>query len=196
MTNILIFKILNLPFRRLKRIIQEIIESEEIYIQNMKQGIIDYVQLFDTKKIPEALVGKRQIIFSNIEVICDFHEQQFLPALLKCNFDPVLVAETFTFFVETNNFDAYIFYVINRKKSEKICIEQSYFFRQAQKDNLGIGSFLLKPVQRLPRYTLLLAEMIKDLIKDLDNNKAAIAACCAAEKKIQKLLSIVNAFCE
>lgn len=162
----------------------------------MKKGITDYVQLFDIMKLPQALVGKRQIIFSNIEVICEFHEQQFLPALLKCNFDPVLVADAFIYFAEANKFDAYIFYVINKKKSERLCTEQSYFFKQAQKDNLGISSFLLKPIQRLPRYTLLLAEMIKDLIHDLDNNKAAIAACCAAEKKIQKLLSIVNAFCE
>jgi hypothetical protein len=57
---------------------------------------------------------------------------------------------------------------------------------------LGINSFLLQPIQRLPRYKLLLNEIIKDLSKDLENVKQAIAAFCVAEKNIQKLLDTVN----
>jgi hypothetical protein len=59
-------------------------------------------------------------------------------------------------------------------------------------DRLGINSFLLQPIQRLPRYKLLLNEIIKDLSKDLENVKQAIAAFCVAEKNIQKLLDTVN----
>jgi hypothetical protein len=59
-------------------------------------------------------------------------------------------------------------------------------------DRLGINSFLLQPIQRLPRYQLLLNEIIKDLTKDLENCKQAIAACCVAEKNIQRLLDTVN----
>jgi hypothetical protein len=39
---------------------------------------------------------------------------------------------------------------------------------------------------------MLLNEIIKDLSKDLENNKQAIAACCIAEKNIQRLLDTVN----
>jgi hypothetical protein len=59
-------------------------------------------------------------------------------------------------------------------------------------DRLGINSFLLQPIQRLPRYQMLLNEIIKDLSKDLENTKQAIAACCVAEKNIQRLLDTVN----
>jgi hypothetical protein len=59
-------------------------------------------------------------------------------------------------------------------------------------DRLGINSFLLQPIQRLPRYQLLLNEIIKDLSKDLENMKQAIAECCIAEKNIQRLLDTVN----
>lgn len=60
-------------------------------------------------------------------------------------------------------------------------------------DRLGINSFLLQPIQRLPRYQMLLNEIIKDLSKDLENTtKQAIAACCKAEKNVQRLLDLVN----
>lgn len=59
-------------------------------------------------------------------------------------------------------------------------------------DRLGINSFLLQPIQRLPRYQLLLNEIIKDLSKDIENTKQAIAAFCVAEKSLQRLLDTVN----
>lgn len=63
-------------------------------------------------------------------------------------------------------------------------------------DRLGINSFLLQPIQRLPRYQLLINEIIKDLSKELEKNlentKQVIAACCVAEKNMQRLIIQVN----
>lgn len=39
---------------------------------------------------------------------------------------------------------------------------------------------------------MLLNEIIKDLSKDLENTKQTIAACCVAEKQMQRLLDTVN----
>lgn len=39
---------------------------------------------------------------------------------------------------------------------------------------------------------MLLGEIIKDLSKDLENSKQAIAAVCVAEKNMQRLLDTVN----
>lgn len=39
---------------------------------------------------------------------------------------------------------------------------------------------------------MLLNEIIKDLSKDLETSKQAIAACCVAEKNMQRLLDTVN----
>jgi hypothetical protein len=44
----------------------------------------------------------------------------------------------------------------------------------------------------LPRYQLLLNEIIKDLSKDLENTKQSIAACCVAEKNVQRLILQCN----
>lgn len=72
------------------------------------------------------------------------------------------------------------------------------YFRQKQhelRDQLGIDSFLLGPIQRLPKYQLLLYQLIQALGKHLDDDaiKHQIALCCKAEKYIQRLLDRVNA---
>jgi len=177
-------------------IIQELLDNEKRYIEVLKNGVNDYIVPFSNLLLPKSLVGKRLSIFSNIEVILEFHETRFYPRLLECGYDPEKIATTFSDFIIKNKFDNYIFYVKNRANSDKICHENKYFFMQLQKDRLGINSFLLQPVQRLPRYQLMLGELVKDLMKNLDKNKEAIARCCEAEKGIQKLLNIVNDYCE
>lgn len=166
-------------------------------METLQKGIDDYVAAFDVLLLPNSLKGQRINIFSNIENIHHFHKTKFLPALLECGYLPEKIAKTFTRFLDDNHFDKYIIYVMNKTKTEKLCKENKHFFRQLQKDRLGINSFLLQPVQRLPRYLLLLTEIVKELIKDLDeNNKNAVAACCIAEKRIQGLLNTVNEYCE
>lgn len=177
------------------RIIQELIDNEMEYINRLKQGIDNYIVKFDSGHLPSALKGEKRNLFSNIEAIHEFHDTKFFPKLLECDFDPEKIANAFTNLIDGYQFDIYVIYVLNRKKSEDLLKANSYYFKQLQNDRLGIGSFLILPIQRLPRYQLLLAEIIKNLMKDLDNQKAAIAACCIAEKHIQRLLNTVNEHC-
>lgn len=177
-------------------IIQELLANEKSYVDALKNGINDYIIPFDTVPLPQALSGQRLEIFSNIEVIHEFHENKLLPSLLKCGSDAEQIAEVFTSFIVKNKFDNYIFYVMNRAKSIKICKDNEYFFMQLQKDRLGISSFLLQPVQRLPRYQLMLGELAKELMNDLEMNKEAAARCFDAEKSMQSLLNTVNEYCE
>lgn len=88
-------------------------------------------------------------------------------------------------------------YAINGKRSEYLCQLNKQFFQDRQNemdDRLGINSFLVQPIQRLPKYRLLLSELIKEFGKQLHENgvKIIIAACCRAEKHIQRLLDRVN----
>lgn len=61
-------------------------------------------------------------------------------------------------------------------------------------DKLGVNSFLVQPIQRLPKYKLLLSQLISELGKRLEEDgvKEKIAACCLAEKRVQRLLDTVN----
>lgn len=183
---------------RTRKIIQELVDSEKKYIKNLSQGIRDYLVPYDTKELPSSLAGKRFEIFSNIEVIQEIHEKLFMRKILDCNYDPLCVANVFLEMVENKYFDNYIIYVQFRIHPDEIIRENIEYFETLQlrvSDNLGISSFLSQPIQRLPRYQLLLAELITDLMQDLDNNKEAITGCCLAEKEIQRLLKVVDTHC-
>lgn len=71
------------------------------------------------------------------------------------------------------------------------------YFKEIQNeigDKLGVNSFLVQPIQRLPKYKLLLGQLISELGKRLEDDgvKQQIAACCLAEKRLQRLLDTVN----
>lgn len=78
---------------------------------------------------------------------------------------------------------------------ESINIFVCYKERQNERDDrLGINGFLIQPIQRLPKYKLLLSELIKELGKNLEEDgvKQQIASCCKAEKNVQRLLDTIN----
>lgn len=62
-----------------------------------------------------------------------------------------------------------------------------------------MNSFLVQPIQRLPKYKLLLGQLFLELKRIFvsvsshdDRIKNEIAACCLAEKQLQRLLDTVN----
>lgn len=102
-------------------------------------------------------------------------------------------------FKQKDYFYMYISYAINRKKSEKLCITQSAYFKKIQDDigdKLGVNSFLVQPIQRLPKYRLLLSQLFSELGKRFgvhdDSIKNELGACCLAEKRIQRILNILD----
>lgn len=174
----------------------ELLENEIKYISYLRKGIEAYVIPFNTVPLPNTLIGKRLIIFSNIEKIHEFHERSFLPMLVDCGYDVEKIADAFTTTIEAHHFDRYIEFVQNKSKSAEICKKNAYFFMQLDNDRLGVNSFLLQPIQRLPRYRLIISELVKELMKDVKSNQQAISKCCVAEKNIYKLLMSVNEQCE
>ena len=57
---------------------------------------------------------------------------------------------------------------------------------------MGINNFLLRPIQQLPKYKLLLNEIIKELSNDILLNKQEIAILVIAENTVLRLLDLVN----
>lgn len=187
---------LRLSFNKTHRIIEELFDNERSYIRALKLGIEDYIGQFDSITLPNSLIGKRKEVFSNIELIHEFHEKIFFPRLLACEFDAEKIGNVFKSSFGRFEFDIYFSYAVDRKNSEILCTKNEEYFKEIQKDRLGIRSFLLQPIQRLPRYQMMLGEIAKHLIKtDLDEHKSAIAACCAAEKYVQRFIIKVNQHC-
>lgn len=190
------------PLNKVPHIIDELLTNEQSYIQTLTRAIDVYISVYDADfenaQLPVGLLGQKYHLFGNIERIRDFHADTFFPSLQRC--DPTDVGgicETFCRFCTEHSFYMYVLYAINSKRGDQIATQHREFFAQRQLeygDRLGLNSFLLQPIQRLPRYQLLLRELIRELAKRLDVTgvKEQIASCCRAEKHLQRLLDQVN----
>ena len=88
-------------------------------------------------------------IFGNIEYICKFHKEKFLPALIDCDKDAEKLGDMFVQFVENDNFYGYILFALYRSKANELY--QKFLERlNTSGDNFAMKSFFLQPIQRLP----------------------------------------------
>ncbi|EAA05681.4 AGAP011560-PA [Anopheles gambiae str. PEST] len=190
----------SLKTARVSSILQELLANEANYVQTLGRGIENYVSIMARKNLPPGLRGQKYHIFGNIEKIHNLHQNQFLPMLESNRASIAGIAETFIWFLENDKFYCYIMFALNRPKSERICNKNLDFFQRRQQevdDKLGLNSFLLQPIQRLPRYKLLLAEINKEILKQLEDTllesvKDEIGILCKAEKRLERFIDIVN----
>ncbi len=139
------------------------IETERDYVRSLYYVIENYMQELLREDIPQALRGQRNVIFGNIERIHDFHQQDFLRELEYYDHHPLKVGAVFL--KHESKFYLYALYNKNKPKSDSLMTEYgSAFFKSKQKelnDKMDLGSYLLKPVQRMGKYALLLQQLMK-----------------------------------
>ncbi|XP_067895687.1 pleckstrin homology domain-containing family G member 3 [Heterodontus francisci] len=149
------------------RVVMEIIETERMYVQDLRSIIEDYlgciIDALDLPIRPEHVSA----LFGNIEDIYEFNSD-LLQDLDSCHHDPVAIARCFV--DKSQDFDIYTQYCTNYPNSVAALTEcmrnkvLAKFFRERQstlKRYLPLGSYLLKPVQRILKYHLLLQEIAK-----------------------------------
>ncbi|XP_047243991.1 pleckstrin homology domain-containing family G member 3-like isoform X3 [Girardinichthys multiradiatus] len=151
----------------LDRVIMEIIETERMYVRDLRMIVDDYlahiIDESDLSNHPELVCA----LFGNIEDIYEFNSE-LLQDLEMCDNDPVAIARCFV--MKSEDFDIYTQYCTNYPNSVAALTEcmrnksLGKFFRDRQaslKRSLPLGSYLLKPVQRILKYHLLLQEIAK-----------------------------------
>lgn len=152
--------------RQLCNVIQELVQTERNYVSSLERGIKIYVQTLETnaRNYP-ALLGKKYHIFGNIERLYAFHKEELLPSLIACNDDVIYIATLFYTLISKDYFYGYVLFGLNKPRAEKLTSEYKEFFdgitNKTDEDKLGVNSFLLQPIQILPRYKLLFGEIIK-----------------------------------
>ncbi|XP_037755212.1 pleckstrin homology domain-containing family G member 3 isoform X9 [Chelonia mydas] len=151
----------------LERVVLELVESERTYVEDLRSIVMDYLgKIIDTE---ELLLRPEQVsaLFGNIEDLYELNSE-LLQDLDSCNSDPVAVARCFV--DRSQDFDIYTQYCNNYPNSVAALTEcmrnkhQAKFFRERQEQighMLPLGSYLLKPVQRILKYHLLLQEIAK-----------------------------------
>lgn len=142
---------------------REMIGTERDYVRSLRYVIDNYLDELLREDIPQAMRGQRNVIFGNIERIYDFHHQHFLKELERYDTDPIKVGASFLRFED--KFYLYALYNKNKPKSDSLMSEYgTQFFKSKQlelQDKMDLASYLLKPVQRMGKYALLLQQLMK-----------------------------------
>ncbi|KFO73922.1 Guanine nucleotide exchange factor DBS, partial [Cuculus canorus] len=152
----------------IRHVINELIETERAYVEELLCVLEGYAAEMDNPLmahlIPPELQNKKDILFGNMEEIYHFHNRIFLRELEYYVEYPELVGRCFLDQME--DFQIYEKYCQNKPRSESLWrqFSDSVFFQECQRKldhKLSLDSYLLKPVQRITKYQLLLKEMLK-----------------------------------
>ncbi|XP_052420623.1 guanine nucleotide exchange factor DBS isoform X2 [Carassius gibelio] len=151
-----------------RHVMNELLETERAYAEELMCVLQGYAAEMDNPSmaplIPAALQNKKDVLFGNMQEIYHFHKRIFLKELETYTDCPELVGRCFLDWM--GELQIYEKYCHNKPRSESLWRQCSdcAFFQECQKKlehKLGLDSYLLKPVQRITKYQLLLKEMIK-----------------------------------
>ncbi|XP_029355022.1 uncharacterized protein plekhg4 isoform X2 [Echeneis naucrates] len=163
---------------KLRHIVEEMVTTEREYVRSLHYIIHHYFPEMERADLPQDLRGKRSVVFGNLEKLLDFHNQFFLRELEACWRHPLRVPHCFIRHQE--QFGLYALYSKNKPKSDALLANHgNAFFRRKQAelgDKMDLSSYLLKPVQRMSKYALLLTDLIKEVGVAQEAELAALQA--------------------
>ncbi|XP_061593328.1 guanine nucleotide exchange factor DBS isoform X2 [Cololabis saira] len=153
---------------RRRHIMTELIKTEKIYVEELESIMEGYFSQLSNSElshlIPSSLENKRDVLFGNLPEIYEFHNKTFLMELEDCAEKPEFVGTCFL--KRKEQLQVYEKYCQNKPRSEVLWRHcgDSLFFQECQKKldhKLSLDAYLLKPVQRITKYQLMLKEMLK-----------------------------------
>uniref|UniRef100_A0A665U0P0 Guanine nucleotide exchange factor DBS-like n=2 Tax=Echeneis naucrates TaxID=173247 RepID=A0A665U0P0_ECHNA len=185
-------------------VMNELLETERAYVEELLCVLEGYAAEMDNPAvahlIPSSLLGKKDILFGNMPEIYQFHKRTFLKELEAHTDCPELVGRCFL--ERMKDLQIYEAYCQNKPRSESLWRQCSdcAFFQECQKKlehKLGLDSYLLKPVQRITKYQLLLKELLKyskgcDGCDDLQEALSSILGILKAVNDSMHLIAITG----
>ncbi|XP_055005488.1 pleckstrin homology domain-containing family G member 1 [Boleophthalmus pectinirostris] len=156
------------------RVVQEILDTERTYVRDLQSIVEDYLESLSEQSVSALSPEDKGSLFGNIQDIYHFN-RNLLEELERCDADPVAIAECFV--SKSEDFHIYTQYCTNYPRSVAVLTEcmrnkaLAKLFRERQErlqHSLPLGSYLLKPVQRILKYHLLLHEIANHLEKDTE----------------------------
>lgn len=148
------------------RVLHEVLDTEAIYVDDLHQVIKGYLEPW--RNDPSCPLGQHlPHLFSNLEAIYEFNNK-FLQHLRSVPLDSTHVANAFL--LHDSGFSIYTEYCTNYPRTMNILTEMTRdesmaaLFRERQgalHHALPLGSYLLKPVQRILKYHLFLQRLSK-----------------------------------
>ncbi|XDV15536.1 hypothetical protein PO909_015599 [Leuciscus waleckii] len=187
-----------------RHVMNELLETERAYVEELLCVLEGYAAEMDNPAmahlIPNTLLHKKDILFGNMPEIYQFHKKTFLRELETYTVYPELVGRCFL--ERMMDLQIYEKYCQNKPRSESLWRQCSdcAFFQECQKKlehKLGLDSYLLKPVQRITKYQLLLKELLKyskgcDGEEDLQEALSSILGILKAVNDSMHLIAITG----
>ncbi|XP_052377916.1 kalirin-like isoform X6 [Oncorhynchus keta] len=143
-------------------VLNELVQTEKDYVKDLGIVVEEFMKKMEEKGVPDDMKGKDKMVFGNIHQIYDWHRDFFVGELEKCLEDNEHLPELFI--KHERRLHMYVVYCQNKPKSEFIVAEYDTFFEGLQQEissRLGISDFLIKPIQRITKYQLLLKDFLK-----------------------------------
>ncbi|KAF6288795.1 pleckstrin homology and RhoGEF domain containing G4 [Rhinolophus ferrumequinum] len=148
---------------RLQLVLAEMVATEREYVRALDYTMENYFPELDRPDVPQGLRGQHAHLFGNLEKLRDFHYHFFLRELEACTRHPPRVA--YAFLRHKVQFGMYALYSKNKPRSDALMTSYGHAFfkdkQQALGDHLDLASYLLKPIQRMSKYALLLQELVR-----------------------------------
>lgn len=187
-----------------RHVMNELLETERAYVEELLCVLEGYAAEMDNPAmahlIPNTLLSKKDVLFGNMPEIYQFHKRTFLKELEAYTDCPELVGRCFL--ERMKDLQIYEAYCQNKPRSESLWRQCSdcAFFQECQKKlehKLGLDSYLLKPVQRITKYQLLLKELLKyskgcDGCDDLQEALSSILGILKAVNDSMHLIAITG----
>uniref|UniRef100_A0A915HXP1 Puratrophin-1 n=1 Tax=Romanomermis culicivorax TaxID=13658 RepID=A0A915HXP1_ROMCU len=149
-------------------VVNELLQTEKAYVRSLQYVVQNYIPEMQRPDLPQHLTGKRSIIFGNLEKLYEFHVNEFFPDLIRYCLKSTenLGAQVARCFLRhKSKFHLYALYSKNKPKSDALMVEYgSAVFKHKQiflNDKMDLSSYLLKPVQRIGKYTLMMQNLLK-----------------------------------
>nr|XP_029716946.1 rho guanine nucleotide exchange factor 25-like isoform X2 [Aedes albopictus] len=147
--------------------LKELVTTEDAYVNDLAQIVNGYIAEIrnpsSSVPIPDDLKGgKERMVFGNIEAIYEWHRDHFLKSLQKCQQNPHELGPLIK--RSERKLHMYVVYCQNKPVSEHIVQEHMSYFDELRlklKYKLCLGDMLIKPVQRIMKYELLLKDILK-----------------------------------
>uniref|UniRef100_A0A3Q0T668 non-specific serine/threonine protein kinase n=1 Tax=Amphilophus citrinellus TaxID=61819 RepID=A0A3Q0T668_AMPCI len=143
-------------------VLKELIQTEKDYVKDLGIVVEGFMKSIEEKGVPDDMKGKDKIVFGNIHQIYDWHRDFFVGELEKCLDNHEYLPELFI--KHERRLHMYVVYCQNKPKSEFIVAEYDTYFDVSGQDiqsRLSISDFLIKPIQRITKYQLLLKDFLK-----------------------------------
>ncbi|KAM7049688.1 kalirin isoform 4-T4 [Acridotheres tristis] len=175
-------------------VLNELVQTEKDYVKDLGTVVEGFMKRMEEKGVSEDMKGKDKIVFGNIHQIYDWHKDFFLTELEKCLQEPERLAQLFI--KHERRLHMYVVYCQNKPRSEYIVAEYETYFEEVQQEinqRLTISDFLIKPIQRITKYQLLLKDFLRYSEKaglECSEIEKAVELMCLVPKRCNDMMNL------